>query len=245
MACELFAFSFHQEVPIGPAISSFWRHGEKNPHGWGLAYYPDSSAVLFKRPGSVRECRLAKFLAGDSTLKTKILIAHVRKASSLRTAPRAHRNSHPFLRELDGKEYVFAHNGTLKEYRAVLNTARFKPLGETDSECLFCHLLEKIGRRGNAEWYPSSFQRLQKELQAVNDLGKMNCIFSDGTHLFAYQDKKGYNRMYSIAWQVGPSAVGIAIATKPLQDEPWLKISPGQLMVWRDGMQVFPEASGK
>ena len=193
------------------------------------------------------------------------MIAHVRKASSRRAAPLANRNTHPFLRELGGKEYVFAHNGTLKGFHSSLKQPRFKPTGDTDSEALFCYLLSKIDRERIAKWNPRSFRWLETELETANGTGKLNCVLSDGTYLFAYHDQNGYNGLHYLACRapygrVGlpnlskkidlaavypASAAGVVVATKPLTDENWVPFVRGRLMVWKDGVQVFPEVSAE
>jgi glutamine amidotransferase len=258
--CEMMAFSFNRPLPAQHLVAALWRHGAKNPHGWGLAYYPDKAATVFKEPINAIESKLAGILAADPSLKAKLLIAHVRKTARSQLTQS---NTHPFTRELDGREYVFAHNGNLKGFRDSLSVARFQPLGTTDSEFLFCHLLGKIDRQAIGKWKPQSFLWLEKELQAANKTGKMNCLFSDGTYLFAYHDANGYNGMSYLACRapygrVGfpslskkidlstvypKSAAGVVVATKPLTDENWVKFDHGRLMVWKDGVPVFPTVS--
>jgi len=48
--CELLAMSFN--LPVRPNISfrGFRHRGESNPHGWGIAFYPDESAQIIKEP---------------------------------------------------------------------------------------------------------------------------------------------------------------------------------------------------
>jgi predicted glutamine amidotransferase len=75
----------------------------------------------------------------------------------------------------------------------------------------------------------------------------MNCVLSDGTHLFAYHDKNGYNGLHYLAKSSKKIGLGVVVATKPLGDEKWTSFVPGRLMAWKDGVQVFPKppAEGK
>ena len=55
---------------------------------------------------------MATFLQGYP-LKSRNIIAHVRKATIGEVSLE---NAHPFIRELWGRQWVFAHNGDLKGY---------------------------------------------------------------------------------------------------------------------------------
>nr|MBA2815560.1 Phosphoheptose isomerase [Candidatus Pantoea persica] len=55
-------------------------------------------------------------------------------------------NTHPFTRELWGRNWTYAHNGQLKGYRQR-ETGHFRPVGETDSEKAFCWILHKLATR--------------------------------------------------------------------------------------------------
>ena len=66
-------------------------------------------------------------------IKSHNVIAHVRKATVGNVKLE---NCHPFVRELWGRYWVFAHNGDLKDYAPHLHGA-FRPVGDTDSEQAF------------------------------------------------------------------------------------------------------------
>ena len=188
--CELLGLAFN--LPVSPSVSfrGFRHRGKDNPHGWGLAFYPDESAQIFKEPIEVGLSNLSEFIKDYSLVRGKILVAHVRQRSA---GTPAHRNTHPFSRELNGRDYVFAHNGTLHSYKGTLELGRFKPVGDTDSEYAFCYLLNCIEDRGIQNWQESDFSWLHGELAQINNYEDFNCLLSDGTHLFCYYDKQGYN----------------------------------------------------
>ena len=68
------------------------------------------------------------------------VIAHIRKATK---GVVALENTHPFMRELWGRYWIFAHNGTLEDFAPQLRRA-FRPVGSTDSEHAFCCMLETL-----------------------------------------------------------------------------------------------------
>ena len=67
-------------------------------------------------------------------IRSRNVIAHIRKATQGEVALE---NCHPFVRELWGRYWVFAHNGDLKDFHPRLHGS-FHPVGSTDSELAFC-----------------------------------------------------------------------------------------------------------
>jgi len=170
----------------------------------------------------------------------------------------SHKNTHPFYRELNGKEFVFAHDGTHSNYEN-LKLGRFKPIGETDSEYAFCYLLNCIEKRDITKWKNEDFHWVAKKLEEINKYGTFNCIFSDGELLFCYHDKNGYNglcfiqrrppygeiRLLDEDWQVNlaeekqSEQTGYIIATRRLTDELWEPLKRGELVVFKDGKMIY------
>ena len=262
--CELLALCFNVRVDFRLSIRVFRGRGVENPDGWGVAFYPDRAALVIKESASSVDSGLLGFLSGYGRVRSKIFIAHVRRASA---GSVAYRNTHPFLRELGGREYVFAHNGTLNGVEQ-LRLGRFRPVGETDSERAFCYLLAGIEERGVTRWGYGDFEWLHGRLRELDGLGTFNCLLSDGEYLFAYHDEEGYNGLHYV-WRAAPfprvrlvdedfevdlqelkepGERGYVIATRPLTDEGWLRFAPGELVVFRDGVIVYrssmPELSG-
>ena len=75
-------------------------------------------------------------------IKSGNVIAHIRKATQGHVALE---NCHPFVRELWGRYWVFAHNGDLKDFHPRLHGA-FRPVGGTDSERAFCWLMQELAK---------------------------------------------------------------------------------------------------
>ncbi|MCX7677694.1 MAG: class II glutamine amidotransferase [Spirochaetes bacterium] len=253
--CELLGLAFSE--PIMPTLSfrGFRHRGKDNRDGWGLAYYPDESVQVIKEPLPAFKSKLSEFLQYYSKIKSKIIIAHVRYTSGTSIT---YKNTHPFQRELFGKEYVFAHNGTLKGYTSF-NTGRFTPVGETDSEYAFCRILHSIEGENIKQWTSESFNRLHDILKAINNSGSFNCLISDGEYLFCYRDKNGYNGLcfvqrsapfgkvrlcdedyeINLAEEKSKTQKGFIVATKPLTDETWNSFAPAELIVFKNGVMVF------
>ncbi len=247
--------SFSEAVRPNFNVKGFRSKGEQNPDGWGIGYYPDTSAQIIKEPMQAGVSILSKFIQIYPGIVSKIIIGHVRKSS---VGEVSHRNTHPFSRALEGKEYVFAHNGSLDGFHA-LHTGRFKPIGLTDSEHAFSHLLHAMECKGISSWSKTEFQWLNLVLREINAFGKFNCVFSDGEYLFCYHDMNDFNS-YRIVQRKNlfenaklqddefdihlfdenkHTQRGFIIATNPLTDEPWEKFLPGELMVFKNGDMIF------
>jgi glutamine amidotransferase len=142
--CELMALSFARPVSADFSIRAFALRGSENADGWGLAWYPDRSLALVKEPLQWGASAYTGFLESYPNLLSPLYIAHVRHGTT--GGKPTHADTHPFARELGGRPYCFAHNGTLEGFER-LPLGRFHPVGSTDSEHTFCHLLDRVARR--------------------------------------------------------------------------------------------------
>ena len=250
--CELLGLCFARPISADFSIRRFADRDEQNADGWGLAWYPDRSVALIKEPVSWRESKHTGFLESYQRLLSSIYIAHVRHKTV--GGPPTHADTHPFTRELTGREYCFAHNGTLLDLAAKHPLERFRPVGDTDSEYVFCHILDELWRRRIDLADPSSWDWLRSKLSDLNQLGKLNCLLSDGTRLFAYHDQAGYKGLTLRKVRLGGDHLrqfednelqlhldngvandGFAIATHPLSAAGWHNFRPGELVIIEEG----------
>src|SRR5688500_11347688 len=139
--CELMGLCFAKPLAADFSVREFAMRDEENADGWGLAWYPDHSAAIIKEPISWRVSQHTQFLERYPDLSSPIYIAHVRHKTV--GGPATHADTHPFTRELRGRDYCFAHNGTLLGLASAASLKRYKPLGATDSELAFCLLLDE------------------------------------------------------------------------------------------------------
>src|SRR3954447_11305810 len=183
--CELLGMECNVPTDIVFSFSGLaLRGGLKGPHadGWGLALYEKTAARVFLEPAAAAHLPLAKYVR-ENPIKTLLAVAHVRKGTRGRVALE---NTHPFVRELWGRHFVFAHNGTVKNIRRHA-LGRFHPIGETDSEWAFCAMLHRLQKKFPT--YPRSTRALWK---AVADIGgeigrqgTFNFLLGDGQFLLA------------------------------------------------------------
>jgi glutamine amidotransferase len=257
--CELMGLSFARPVSADFSFRAFAQRGEENADGWGLAWYPDRSAVIVKEPSKWAASSFAGFLESYPHLRSTFYIAHVRHKTT--GGPPTYADTHPFLRELQGRDYVFAHNGTLEGPIWDLPARRFRPIGTTDSERACCLLLDRIADRGGTLEPGDSWPWLYEQLVAMNQWGKLNVLMSDGRHLFAYHDLNGYKGLAYRPLALSPRHPrhledadvsidlvdhegdafdrGHVVASRPLGGSGWRPFAHGELIVFGNGRVEF------
>lgn len=256
--CELMGLSFDQPISADFSIRAFAQRDEENPNGWGLAWYPDHSVAVVKEPREWRKSSYTRFLETYHALSSRMYIAHVRHQTT--GGSPTHADTHPFNRELKGRDFCFAHNGTLETYRE-LPLGRYRPVGQTDSEHVFCHLLDRIAQRGDELTNERSWRWLHEQLIELNHRGKLNCILSDGHRLFCYHDVNAWKglslrKVHIVEGQERhfgdptveltmestdpqPFNYGYVVATCPLSDSGWQSFQTGELVVFEGGALRF------
>lgn len=236
--CELFGLSASQRIagPVLPLAEFQARGGATadNPDGWGIAWRDDPDFRLEREP--LPGHRSARFAGAIAFLRTDLLIAHVRKA---RCPPvNTLGNTHPFVHPCCGRQWVFAHNGLVPALVTMesANTAKAcRPVGETDSEFAFCHLLSHV-----MGCYPTPSAEkpwlgvLATISESIAGLGKFNFLLSDGEHLIAY----GHDRLHHL--ESHDDGVDSAlVTTEPLGNAAnWTPFEAGELRTYRAGLPV-------
>ncbi len=250
--CELLGMSANVPTDICFSFTGLMqRGGHTGPHrdGWGIAFYEDGGCRMFHDPRPSAQSEVAELIQRYS-IKSCNVICQIRQATHGRVALE---NTHPFQRELWGRPWTFAHNGKLKGVKR-LPLGHYRPIGTTDSEHAFCWLLsqlrdrhERPPARSTTRW--RSIARLCRQL---GEMGTFNMLLSDGQQLYAYCSTHlswltrrapfGMAQLLDAEVQVDfqtvttPDDVVTVIATQPLtSNETWNTISPGALVIFRDG----------
>ena len=231
------------------------RGGRTDTHhdGWGIAFFEGAGVRHFVDHQAAVDSPVAELIR-RYPIKSKNVIAHIRKATQGQVALE---NCHPFVRELWGRYWVFAHNGDLKQFHPVLDGA-FRPVGDTDSELAFCFLLQELRRRFGDVAPPLAQLRaaLGELVSAIAAHGAFNLMLSDGSALFAHCSTRlcYVIRQYPfVTAQLSDEDIKVdfstvttpddrvaIIVTEPLTtNERWTEFQPGELIVFVDGL-VLP-----
>ena len=250
--CQLLGMNCNVPTDIVFSFTGFaTRGGRTDVHadGWGIAFFEGAGVRHFVDYEAAIASPIADLIK-RCPIKSKNVIAHIRKATQGRVALE---NCHPFVRELWGRYWVFAHNGDLKDFSPVLNGA-FRPVGSTDSEWAFCYLLQELRRRFGdvVPALPALSAALRELTREVAAYGTFNMMLSDGSALFVHCATKLYyfGRQYPFATAslsdedlsvdfsrvTTPNDRVAIIVTEPLTtNETWTPLAPGELKVFVDG----------
>jgi predicted glutamine amidotransferase len=222
--CELFGYSCRQESGAASSLQRFAEHSDRNPHGWGLAYYTGSGAVLKKKAIEARKS--AEYYDAIKLARSKIIISHIRHASCGKINDA---NCHPFVQTFEGADWVFAHNGHVEGVgRHPMNA------GETDSESAFHILMESVRNcrhMDNGTAYhgiASGIAGLFEEYEFGRQVG-LNFVMSDGRVLYAFNHHPEKPMYYS------SSGDAITVSTQKLGGGIWEPLPPDRLMLVKDG----------
>ncbi|MCA9568778.1 MAG: class II glutamine amidotransferase, partial [Myxococcales bacterium] len=260
---QLLALSFDSET--SPSIRLRALEGGTRPaasvYGWGVAWYPSdgAAAMVIKDPTSLGHDALTHVLSDWERFSATVFVAHLRGAAKRRTQ----QDTHPFVRSYGGRDWVLTHNGDLRHgFREALPLPAepaFEPVGSTDSEHLFCWVLERLRERRVRRLRDLDPATLLGWLRDINTLGTLNLVLSDGQDLVAYSDAFGYRPLWwvrhrppdqliavrdeEVEIKVGTSAdtnrTVVVFSSRPLSDAAWERVVPGSLVSARRGEVVW------
>jgi predicted glutamine amidotransferase len=258
--CQLLGMNSRLPASLTLSFTGFSQRGGCTDHhadGWGIAFFESDSATP-DQPGRGVRYFVDKEGAATSPIanmlrtypiKSHNVIAHVRKAT---VGAVTLENCHPFVRELWGRYWVFAHNGDLKDYAPSLHGS-FRPVGNTDSELAFCWLLQELDK-SHAD-VPSVEEltcTLKELVPQIASHGTFNFLLSNGQALWAHASTKLHYVLRSypftqvhmkdedvsvdLATLNGPQDRLAIVVTEPLtSNENWVAMAPGELQVFVDG----------
>ena len=205
----------------------------------------DAARLKIRRP-------VARFVQ-EYPIKSEAVIAHIRQANR---GVVSLENTHPFTRELWGRNWTYAHSGQLTGYEH-LPTGFYSPVGQTDSEHAFCWLLSRLQAK-----YPQPpqdwrgvFHDIMQLADELRQFGVFNMLLSDGRYVLAYCSTNlhwitrrapfGKARLtdsdveIDFSQHTNPDDVVSVIATQPLTgNEQWQKINQGEAVLFHYGERI-------
>lgn len=250
--CQLLGMNCNVPTDIVFSFTGFaMRGGHTDTHhdGWGIAFFEGAGVRLFVDHQAAIASPVAALIK-SYPIKSRNVIAHIRKATQGKVALE---NCHPFVRELWGRYWVFAHNGDLKQFAPALSGA-FRPVGSTDSELAFCFLLQELRARfGDVAPALADLRTALGELvQSIAAHGAFNMMLSDGSALFAHCSTRlcyvvreypfptaqlsDEDVRVDFSQVTTPDDRVAVIVTEPLTtNEKWTEFQPGEMKVFVDG----------
>jgi predicted glutamine amidotransferase len=251
--CQLLGMNCNVPTDIVFSFTGFATRGGKTDHhsdGWGIAFFEGAGVRHFVDYEAAVASPVAELIR-RCPIKSKNVIAHIRKATQGHVALE---NCHPFVRELWGNYWVFAHNGDLKTFAPTLD-GPYRPVGNTDSELAFCYMLQQLRRRfGDTPPGQDALTAALRELTAeIAGHGVFNIMLSSGTALYTHCATNLYYivRQFPFAEArlsdddmtvdfsrvTTPNDRVAIIVTEPLTtNETWTRLAPNVMTVFVDGL---------
>ncbi|KDB50657.1 glutamine amidotransferase [Sphaerotilus natans subsp. natans DSM 6575] len=246
--CQLLGLNANTPTDLVFSFTGFAHRAVEHRDGFGIAFFEGAGLRLFVDHQSAAESPVAAMIR-HYPIRSRHIVTHIRKATQGRVALE---NTHPFVRELWGRYWVFAHNGNLVDYHPKLH-ASFHPVGDTDSERAFCWLMQELAKNhARMPSIPDLTQTLAELAPQIARHGTFNFLLSQGEalwahcttqlhyvlrrHPFADAQLQDADLTVDFAEHTTPQDRVAVIVTEPLTtNETWVALAPGELAVFVDG----------
>ena len=286
--CQLLGMNANTPTDIGFSFAGFRQRGGMTDHhedGFGIAFFERSICPSSSSPSSTGSSAAATTavtglrlfhdnkpshlspvadLINNYPIKAMNVIAHIRKATQ---GQNCLANTHPFVREVWGEEWVFAHNGQMNDsfvrrcqrLQDNGNAEHCQPVGSTDSEMAFCYLINRLKstfkRRPDDE---TLFAFLTAQCRYLAANGLFNCLLSNGDWQLAYagsllfyltrQAPFGEARLADNDLAINFSDVTsdddrvTILVTIPLtENENWQQLAVNECVIFKDGAIIHQD----
>ena len=252
--CQLLGMNCNTPTDITFSFAGFAQRGgrtDQHADGWGISFFEGRGLRHFVDHQPACESPVAELIR-RYPIRSRNVIAHIRKATQGAVTLE---NCHPFVRELWGRYWVFAHNGDLRDFHPRLH-ASFRPVGSTDSERAFCWLLQEMAKSHAGVPSVEELTLTLRELTPrIAGHGCFNYLLSNGDALWAHCSTQLWyverrhpftqaqladeDLRIDFAQHTSPSDQVAVVVTTPLTvDETWTPLQPGDLKVFVDGRLV-------
>ncbi|RLI37877.1 hypothetical protein DRO55_00280 [Candidatus Bathyarchaeota archaeon] len=182
--------------------------------GWGLGFYVDGTPRLVKSEKPIYT-ELGRFTSVIEPLSSRLILAHIRRASNPRGLPRERIISAECSQPFMYGRYIFVHNGSINipdEVMEVLGKWRSRVEGLNDSEVYFWFLMREMEENGVG--LPEAIRRFQSTLSDLwedcrdrhpdkdSPYSILNIILTDGERIYAYTgyDEERYGSVKSLCF---------------------------------------------
>ena len=251
----------------GELAPSFSLHclsaGRTLPDGWGLGYYPagEPSAAILKEPAPPQASMRSQLAMAWEQVESNVFVLHIRHATwgSLSDA-----NTQPFSRTWGRRDWLMAHAGSLDRKPAEV-PGPFEPVGSTDTEQVFCGLLNRFAERGWRSIADVDLAVVMEWFSQLNEVGELTLCLTDGRDLLVHADRRGmplwlgtltppYEKIefgdddldIDLTRRGAKSRKGMIVCTEELEPRggdattaiAWRQLAPGQLLVIREGAVI-------
>lgn len=260
--CQLLGMNCNTPTDIVFSFEGFRRRGgETDVHvdGFGIAFFEGKGVRIYQDDRACASSPVADLVKAYQ-IKSKNVISHIRKATHGQVSLS---NTHPFMREIWGEYWLFAHNGHLNDPKSLFSGNQhqyYRAVGNTDSEQAFCYILEHL--RKTFPEKPSKealFNEIKLLTHNIRNAGIFNFILSNGEWMLAHsstllhyiirQAPFGEAQLLDDDVSIDFAAVTTpqdrvaVIATLPLtSNEHWEQFATNELLMFEEGMVILQDS---
>ncbi len=265
---NLLAMSFEGELAPSFTLDCL-NPGRTLPDGWGLGYYPagEPSAAILKEPAPPQASMRSQLALAWEQVESNLFLLHIRAATwgALSDA-----NTQPFSRTWGRRDWLMAHAGSL-DRKPTEVAGPFEPVGSTDTEAIFCSLLNRFVQYGWRNLAEIDLDIATDWLGALNEVGELTMCLTDGRDLLVHADRRGaplhlgilvppYERIefgdddlgVDLTRRGAKSRKGAIVCTEQLRSKigdsetalVWRQLAPGTLLVIREGAVIMERSTG-
>lgn len=278
--CQLLGMNCNTPTDIGFSFAGFRRRGgitDSHEDGFGIAFFERSECPINGDTHNAstglrlfhdnRPSHLSPVadLVNNYPIKAMNVIAHIRKATQ---GQNCLANTHPFVREVWGEQWVFAHNGQMnKEFIKRCqrlqdngNASYCQPVGSTDSELAFCYLINRL--KSSFKSRPDNqtlFNFLTTQCRYLSANGLFNCLISNGDWQLAYagsllfyltrQAPFGEATLADDEIEINfgdvttdKDKVTILVTVPLTKNEKWQQIAVNECLIFQDGEILYKDS---
>lgn len=231
--CELYAVNSREPVEINDTLKIFYGHSVRHPHGWGLAYWEQQQAIIYREPCAAKDSEYLKTIL-KNLIASKIAFGHIRFATVGAIGPE---NCHPFTGvDCCGRNWTLIHNGTIFSGTELISYEA-KQKGRTDSERILLYLLDCLeeavlenGAPLNARQRSEVVEKMALDLSPRN---KLNFLIYDSEQLYVHTNMK--DTLFTASQKDASFFV-----TSPLENAfDWKRLPLNTLLTYQDGTLVY------
>jgi predicted glutamine amidotransferase len=210
---NLLAMSF--EGALSPSFDlRCLKKGRDLPDGWGMGYYPggEPSATVLKEPAPPPGGIRSELVRTWDHVASSVFLLHIRAA---RWGSVSDANTQPFCRSWGRRDWMFTHSGSLDQRLEPGPSPTFEPVGSTDTETIFCELMNRIA---DARWKrlrDVDPRTLHGWFDSLDQLGVLTCAVTDGSDIVVYVDRNHEQPAY--IWEILPPYEHVIFGDDDLQ----------------------------
>jgi transglutaminase-like putative cysteine protease/predicted glutamine amidotransferase len=265
---NLLAMSFEGELAPSFTLRCL-EAGRTLPDGWGLGYYPEGepSAAILKEPAPPQTSIRSQLALAWEQVESNVFVLHIRHATwgALSDA-----NTQPFARTWGRRDWLIAHAGSLDRKPDDV-PGPFEPVGSTDTEAMFCGLLNRFVERGWRDLAQVDLDVLVGWLAEANQVGELAMCMTDGRDLLVHSDRRGqplwlgtlappYEKIafgdndldVDLTRRGAKSRKGAIVCSEQLLPRDgdaeralkWRQLDPGQVLIIREGAIIAERSTG-